>query len=206
MEFKAPNHADSKLPFMAPSFIRNWAKNVYLKMTRFYHKKKFVKKGKCVELRYRFRFARREPYYAFIGSRTIVEDFNVWDGKSGNIIVGKKCWFGLHNIVMGPIEIGDNVQTGPNVSILGIRHPVLITDESKRDKTIIGNNVWISTGSIIMFGVKIGENAIVGAGSVVTKDVPENAFVAGNPARDLTRLATVKWQRANLHSNEELTG
>jgi maltose O-acetyltransferase len=203
MNFRAANDSFRKFETIVPSPARTLFKNMYLKITRFYNKKKFVKKERFVELRYRFRFARRKPYFAHIGARTIVEDFNVWDGKSGNISVGKNCWFGLHNIVMGPIEIGDNVQTGPNVSILGMRHPVLKTEESKRDKTIIGNNVWISTGSIIMFGVKIGDNAIIGAGSVVTKDVAEDSFVAGNPARDLTRLATVKWQKADLHSNDE---
>ncbi len=58
--------------------------------------------------------------------------------------------------------------------------------------TIIGNNVWLSTGCIIHFGVKIGDNAVVGPGSVVTKDVPENAYVAGNPARNITELSNLK--------------
>lgn len=203
MNDKALNSYFRKLVTIAPDFLRALLKNLYLKCIRFYNKKRFVKRERFVELRYRFRFARRKPYFAHIGERTIVEDFNVWDGKSGNIRVGKNCWFGLHNIVMGPVEIGDKVRTGPHVSILGMRHPALKTEQSKRNRTIIGNNVWISTGSIIMFGVKIGDNAIVGAGSVVTKDVPENSFVSGNPARDLTRLATVKWQKADIHTSED---
>jgi acetyltransferase-like isoleucine patch superfamily enzyme len=58
--------------------------------------------------------------------------------------------------------------------------------------TVIGNNVWLSAGCIIHFGVKIGDNAVIGPGSVVTKDVPENAYVAGNPARNITELSNLK--------------
>ena len=68
----------------------------------------------------------------------------------------------------------------------------------KRQKTIIGNKVTLTTGSIILFGVTIGENAIVGPGSVVTKDVPPNSFVFGNPARDLTKIAGKFWQMDNI--------
>jgi acetyltransferase-like isoleucine patch superfamily enzyme len=61
--------------------------------------------------------------------------------------------------------------------------------------TVIGNGVTIATGSIVLFGVKIGDNAVVSAGSVVNKDVPDNAFVAGNPARDITKIAQQAWQK-----------
>ncbi len=62
--------------------------------------------------------------------------------------------------------------------------------------TKIGNNVWISTGSIIFHGVKIGDNVIIGPGSVVSKDVPANAYVAGNPARNLTKISEISWKRS----------
>jgi maltose O-acetyltransferase len=123
---------------------------------------------------------------------TNTDEYNVWNAMFGDIRVGSRCWFGLHNIVMGPVDIGDNTNTGPYVKILGPVHAVYSVEERKDQKTIIGNNVWISSGSIILFGVNIGNNAIIGPGSVVTKDVTENAYVAGNPARDLTKISPFK--------------
>lgn len=184
-----------------PDFIRSIIKRIFLRGVLILNKYRYLKKGKHAEIGNRFRFERSEPYCAYIGNRSIIEEYNVWNANAGNIRVGQKCWFGLYNIVMGPVEIGDSVSTGPNVSILGPRHPTLDQESSKRDKTVIGNNVWISAGSIILFGAQIGDNAIIGAGSVVSKDVPRGAFVAGNPARDLTRMAGKSW---GLSSENEL--
>ena len=183
-----------KFEVFIPDFIRNRIKKLYWKVVRYYYKIKYIEKGRFVEFGYRFRFSRIDPFQAIMGERTIVEDFNVWNAKRGNIVVGKGCWIGLRNIIMGPVEFGDKASTGPNVTIIGPRHPVMDSNE-RRDKTIIGNNVWIGTGSIVLFGVKIGDNAIISAGSVVTKDVLENAFVAGNPARDISKLASLSWSK-----------
>jgi len=110
-------------------------------------------------------------------------------------VVGENGWFGLHNIVMGPVRIGDHFSSGPYVSILGPRHPYISEKDLVGEKTVIGNNVTIATGSIVLFGVRIGDNAVVSAGSVVNKDVPENAFVGGNPARDVTKIAQQAWKK-----------
>jgi acetyltransferase-like isoleucine patch superfamily enzyme len=180
-----------------PSFVKVIAKRLFWKIVRSYNRCRYIKKGRFVEFGYRFRFDRAKPYRAFVGERTIVEDFNVWNTQLGDIIVGQKCWFGLNNTVMGPIEIGDEVSTGPYVKILGSRHPVLAAEKYEKQKTKIGNNVWISTGSIILFGVTIGDNAIISAGSVVMKDVPEGAFVGGNPARNLSVIANKAWKQVD---------
>lgn len=188
---------------VTPSFVKAISKKVFWKSVRFYHRCRYIKKGRFVEFGYRFRFDRKKPYYASIGERTIAEDMNVWNVQLGNITVGKKCWFGLNNIVMGPVEIGNEVSTGPYVMILGPRHPVLDRENRRKQKTTIGNNVWISSGSIILFGVTIGDNAIISAGSVVTKDVPEGAFVGGNPARNLSALANKSWKQTDKHPMEQ---
>jgi len=185
----------TKLEHVTPSFVRRIAKKIFWKVIRLYNRVLYINKGRFVEFGYRFRFSRIKPYYAKIGERTITEDFNVWNAKSGNIIVGKKCWFGLNNIVMGPVEISDEVSTGLYVCILGPRHPILGHNERHREKTFIGKNVWIGTGSIIQFGINIGDNAIISAGSVVTKDVEPAAFIAGNPARNLSNIASSVWQK-----------
>jgi acetyltransferase-like isoleucine patch superfamily enzyme len=182
------------IELITPSFVKMVVKRIFWKIVRFYNRCRYIEKGRFVELGYRFRFDRSAPYRARVGERTITEDFNVWNTDLGDIIVGKECWFGLNNIVMGPVEIGNKLSTGPYVRILGPRHPVPPQAEKQRQKTKIGNNVWISTGSIILFGVEIGDNAIISAGSVVTKDVPAGAFVGGNPARNMSGLIEKAWK------------
>ncbi len=184
-----------KIEGYLPRLVRQYLKRLYKYILRIHNICFHLKKGRLVEIRYRFRFSRHKPYCGFLGDRTIIEEFNVWNAKSGEIVVGKDCWFGIHNIVMGPIVIGDNFSSGPNVSLLGPRHAYLEKKERKREKTIIGKNVWISTGSIVIFGVNIGDNAVVGPGSVVTKDVLPNGLVSGNPARDLTKIVRFSEKR-----------
>ena len=84
------------------------------------------------------------------------------------------------------ISIGDDVMIGPNVSIITEGHPVA---PSRRRACVVGKpivierNVWIAAGATIVGGVTVGENSVVAAGSVVTRDVPPNTLVGGNPAR-----------------------
>lgn len=90
------------------------------------------------------------------------------------------------------VRIGDDVMIGPNVSILSAGHPVA---PSQRRAYLIGKpivierNVWIAAGATIIGGVTVGENSVVAAGSVVTKDVPPNTLVGGNPARVIRSIA-----------------
>lgn len=178
-------HSFSELPY----FIRGPVKKLYWKIRYFYNKINFIEKGKYCDLGCHFRFTLNNPYRAFIDDQTAIDEFNVWSAKFGDISVGKNCWIGLHNIIIGPVEIGDKVRTGPHVSILGPHHAIHNYENRKDEKTIIGNNVWISTGAIVLFGIQIGDSAIIGPGSVVTKNVSANAYVAGNPARDITNMA-----------------
>ncbi|OEG00111.1 acetyltransferase [Vulcanibacillus modesticaldus] len=83
------------------------------------------------------------------------------------------------------IHIGDNTIIGYNTTILA--HEYLL-DEYRLGDVYIGSNVMIGANTLILPGVTIGDNAIVGAGSVVTKDVPPNTFVAGNPAKHIKNL------------------
>lgn len=182
------------IELMMPGVLRTFAKRIFWRIVRFYNRCRYIEKGRFVEFGYKFRFDRSDPYRVRVGARSIAEDFNVWNANLGDITVGKKCWFGLNNIIMGPVEIGDELSTGPYVKILGPRHPVPTHATKQGKKTTIGNNVWISTGSIVLFGVNIGDNAIVSAGSVVQKDVPAGAFVGGNPARNLSGLVRKAWE------------
>jgi len=188
---------------ITPTIVKVIAKRIYWKIRRRYNRLKYIKKERLAELGRHFRFDHAKPYRVYIGERTITEEFNVWNAMLGDIRIGKRCWFGLNNIIMGPVEIGDDLSTGPYVMVLGPRHPVLNKDEFQKEKTVIGNNVWISSGSIILFGVTIGDNAIISAGSVVTKDVPAGAFVGGNPARNLSAIAEKAWKQTDKHPLKE---
>lgn len=115
-----------------------------------------------------------------------------WGGKHvrlGNYVYAN---FNLTLVDDGNIDIGDNVMFAPNVTVITATHPVL---PSLREKGLqfnvdvkICSNVWIGAGAIIMPGITVGENSVVGAGSVVTKDVPPNTVVVGNPARVLREI------------------
>ena len=95
--------------------------------------------------------------------------------------------FGLVALDVASITIGDDVQIGPNVQLLTPLHPV--EAEPRRAKweaarpITIGDNVWLGGGVIVLPGVSIGENTVVGAGAVVTRDLPGDVVAVGNPAR-----------------------
>ena len=171
-----------------PGLIRRFIKRIYLKIIYSQNKWMYVTKGKKSEFGAHFRYSRDKPYEIRMGDNVCTDEYNIWNARSGDIIIGSNCWFGLRNIIMGPVEIGNNVETGPNVSILGPRHAFYGYETNGNTQTKIGDNVWISTGSIIQSGVTIGNNAVVSPGSVITKDVPDNVVMAGNPARDITKL------------------
>jgi len=95
--------------------------------------------------------------------------------------------FGCIFLDVAAIEVGDGCQIGPAVQVLTADHP---RDPALRRQGLesgrpirIGRNVWIGGGAIILPGVTVGDDAIIGAGSVVTRDVPDGATVVGNPAR-----------------------
>lgn len=90
------------------------------------------------------------------------------------------------------IYVGDHVMLGPNVTISAGTHPVA---PELREKGMqynlpvrIGNNVWIGSGAQILPGVTIGDNSVIGAGSVVTKDIPANVVAVGNPCRPMRKI------------------
>ena len=100
--------------------------------------------------------------------------------------------FGLVALDVAPITIGDDVQIGPNVQLLTPTHPL---DPSLRrakweaaEPIVIESNVWLGGGAIVLPGVTVSESAVVGAGAVVTTDVPSGGVVAGTPARLIKSL------------------
>jgi maltose O-acetyltransferase len=107
--------------------------------------------------------------------------FNIRAGR--NLFVNYDCVF----LDVAPIDIGDDVQIAPAVQLYTATHPL---DPAVRRSGLeggkpirIGHNVWIGGGAIVLPGVTIGDDAVIGAGSVVTRDVPAGVVVVGNPAR-----------------------
>jgi acetyltransferase-like isoleucine patch superfamily enzyme len=113
-----------------------------------------------------------------------------------NASVGKRCKISSHTFICEGVEIEDNVFIGHGVTFINDSYPRSTTPTGdlqtevdwKVEKTLIRKGASIGSGSTILSRVTVGENAIVGAGSVVTKDVPANVIVAGNPARILRSI------------------
>ncbi len=107
-----------------------------------------------------------------------------------NAFVGKNCKISSHSFICEGVIIEDEVFIGHNVNFINDKYPEATTGgmlQTKTDWSVIPTKVKkgasVGTGAVIMCGITIGEKAIVGAGSVVTKDVPPFAIVAGNPAK-----------------------
>lgn len=113
-----------------------------------------------------------------------------------NTVIGKNVKVSSHTFICEGVEIEDNVFVGHNVSFINDKYPRSANAEGnlqteadwKVVRTRVKKGASIGTSVTILCGVTIGENAIVGAGSVVTRDVPDNVVVAGNPARLLRKL------------------
>lgn len=93
---------------------------------------------------------------------------------------------------VGKIVIGSNVLFGPHVSIYTAGHPIHPDSRNSGYEygipVTIGDNVWIGGSCVILPGVKIGNNVVIGAGSIVTKDIPDNVCAAGNPCRVIRKI------------------
>lgn len=115
-----------------------------------------------------------------------------WGGK--HVFIGDHFYsnFNLTLVDDGNIYFGDHVMVGPNVTITAVGHPV---EPNLRRCGMqfcadvhIGNNVWLGANVVIVPGVTIGDNSVIGAGSVVTKDIPANVVAVGNPCRVLREI------------------
>jgi acetyltransferase-like isoleucine patch superfamily enzyme len=105
--------------------------------------------------------------------------------------IGKNCKISSHTFICEGVDIEDNVFIGHNVTFINDRYPratnadgsIQTEADWKIEKTLIKKGASIGSSATILCNITIGENAIVGAGSIVTKNVPDNCIVAGNPAR-----------------------
>ena len=114
-----------------------------------------------------------------------------------NATVGNNCKISSHTFICEGVTIEDNVFISHNVTFINDRLPRATTADGKLQResdwmcepTTVRRGASIGSSATLLCGITVGENAIVGAGSVVTKDVPANAIVVGNPARIIRKIA-----------------
>lgn len=112
-----------------------------------------------------------------------------------NVVLGKKVFFNFNCVVLDvmKVEIGDNVLFGPSVQIYTATHPLSAAERRTWKEfakpVVIGSDVWVGGGAIICPGVTIGSRSVIGAGSVVTKNIPDDVIAAGNPCRVIRQIS-----------------
>lgn len=111
-----------------------------------------------------------------------------------NIVLGERVFFNFNCVVLDVclVTIGDHTLFGPAVQIYTATHP--LSAQLRRSQEFgkpieIGSDVWVGGGAIICPGVRIGSQTVIGAGSVVTRDIPSGVFAAGNPCRVIREIA-----------------
>ena len=134
-----------------------------------------------------------EKLFASVGSNVWIEpDFRCEFGKNITIADNVYINFGCIILDCAAVSIGENALLGPNVGIYPVNHALDAEERARggcRGKPVhIGKNVWLGGDVKILSGVSVGDNAVVGAGSVVTRDIPAGVVAAGNPCRILRAI------------------
>lgn len=173
---------------------RLWVKLI---LNPFYHKKG---KGAVVQSRTRMDLF---PYNNFnLGDGSIIEDFSTLNNGVGDILIGDKTIIGIGCTLIGPLTIGDDVMLAQNIVVSALNHGYQdISISPSKQKVIckgiiISDRVWIGANVVITAGVTLGKHCIIGAGSVVTKDIPEYSVAVGNPAKVVKQynFETASWE------------
>ncbi|SHK54073.1 acyltransferase [Xylanibacter ruminicola] len=135
------------------------------------------------------------PYRIFsLGDYSVVESFACINNAVGDVIIGDHTRIGLHNTIIGPVDIGSHVNLAQSITVTALNHN--FDDTNKRideqgvstNPVTIEDDVWIGANAVILPGVTIGEHCVVAAGAVVTKDVPPHSLVAGVPAKVMKQI------------------
>ena len=138
--------------------------------------------------------AKRIRYYFAKHICTLGKDVNIERNAffTPELVVGDHSGVGVNSEVYGPVTIGDNVMMGPEVVIYTSGHdfsrtdiPIMEQGSTEVEPVVIGSDCWIGRRAMIMPGVHIGDGCVIGAGAVVTKDIPPYSVAAGVPARVL---------------------
>lgn len=122
----------------------------------------------------------------------------LWCDYGYNITVGEN-FYANHNLVIldvAPVHFGDNVMVACNCGFYTATHPIdAVARKSGREFALpitVGDDVWIGSGAQVLPGVIIGSNVVIGAGSVVSKDIPDHSVAVGNPCRVIRTLSPIE--------------
>ncbi|MDR1409477.1 MAG: sugar O-acetyltransferase [Oscillospiraceae bacterium] len=152
-------------------------------------------KTHCTSLGLNIRSRMLKQMFAEVGKNCYVEPplYANWGGRHVHFGDSVYANYGLTLVDDTHIYIGSRTLIGPNVTIVAGTHPI---EPKLREKGLsynlpvhIGKNAWIGGGAVILPGVTVGDNSVIGAGSVVTKDIPPNVVAVGNPCRVLREIA-----------------
>jgi len=144
------------------------------------------------------------PFNNFsLGDGSVIEDFSTINNGVGDVFIGDRTIIGLGNTVIGPVNIGNDVMFAQNVVVSAMNHGYedINVPPSKQKDIIrlitIEDEVWIGANCVITIGVTVGKHSIVGAGSVVTKDIPPYCIAVGNPAKVIKKYnkETAAWEK-----------
>lgn len=144
------------------------------------------------------------PWNRFeIGKLTTIESFCTVNNGSGDVLLGDRVRVGIGSVVIGPVKMGSGSGLGQHVFVSGFNHGYSDGNKNSSEQaldirpTVIEDEAHVGANSVILAGVTIGRNCQVGAGSVVTKDIPPYSVAVGNPARVIKQFnhLTGEWER-----------
>lgn len=166
-----------------------------------------IKRGKGSIIRRKARLDLIPSKKFVIGYRAIVEDYAIINNGMGDIIVGDHSQITSRVKIVGPVTLGNKVVIGSGAQITGLTHNYTditcpIVDQGVTPcLTVIEDDVWIGGNTAINQGIRIGTHSIIGAGSVVTHDIPPYSVAVGNPARVIRQFDfnQNKWIKTDNH-------
>jgi acetyltransferase-like isoleucine patch superfamily enzyme len=130
------------------------------------------------------------PFNKFkLGENSTIEDFCTINNGVGDIIIGNGVRIGMSNVLIGPIQIGNNVIFAQNVVTSGLNHGYedinipINKQPTSTSKIIVEDDCWIGANVVITAGVTIGKHCVIAAGAIVTKNIPPFSVAVGNPAK-----------------------
>ena len=135
------------------------------------------------------------PYRKFsLGNYSVIESFACVNNAVGDVIIGDYTRIGLHNTIIGPVNIGSHVNLAQGITVTALNHNFDDTNKRIDEQGVsttpvtIEDDVWIGANAVVLPGVIIGKHCVVAAGAVVTKNVPPHSLVAGVPAKIIKQI------------------